>query len=285
MPLLKKLKKFNVLVTLLLAICNTALANITVKHTPIPGGIAVIDFTSTHPNPKAFYGHVRVYVQPIKKSHWQALVGIPLGATAGEKYITIEDFSSRKIAFQVQPHHYKTQHIKLTGDRKKYVNPQPQRLERIARERVVLSKARKSFSAKRLANGQFSRPVDGVTTSPFGLKRFYNNQPRRAHTGLDYAGSVGTPITTPADGRVILTGAFFFNGNTVFLDHGQGLVSVYIHLDDILVESGQRLTQGEVLGTVGQTGRATGPHLHWGVYLNQTAINPNLLLQPTNDAI
>ncbi|MBT7498195.1 MAG: M23 family metallopeptidase, partial [Candidatus Thioglobus sp.] len=115
-------------------------------------------------------------------------------------------------------------------------------------------------------------------TSPFGLKRFYNGEARRPHTGLDFAGDVGTPIKAPADGKIILTGDFFFNGNGVFIDHGQGLVSVYIHMNKRLVEPGQLVKQGDIIGTIGQTGRTTGPHLHWVVYLNQTAVNPNLLL-------
>jgi murein DD-endopeptidase MepM/ murein hydrolase activator NlpD len=115
------------------------------------------------------------------------------------------------------------------------------------------------------------------------LKRFYNGQPRRPHTGLDYAGDIGVAIKAPADGKVILAGEFFFNGNAVFLDHGQGLISVYIHMNERLVKQGQYLKQGDAIGTIGQTGRATGPHLHWGIYLNQTVVSPNLLLGISNE--
>jgi len=151
-------------------------------------------------------------------------------------------------------------------------------MDRIKSERPVLSSARKIFSGDVLSNGLFTRPVDGVTTSPFGLKRFYNGEARRPHTGLDYAGDTGTPIKAPADGKVILAGEFFFNGNAIFLDHGQGLISVYIHMNERLAQQGQQIKQGDVIGTIGQTGRATGPHLHWGIYLNQTVVNPNLLI-------
>ncbi len=163
-------------------------------------------------------------------------------------------------------------------EKKKYVNPSNAHIERIKKERLILSKPRKTFSAEALSNGLFKRPVDGITTSDFGLKRFYNGQARRPHTGLDYAGDIGTPVKAPANGKVILTGNYFFNGNALFLDHGQGLISVYIHLNKILAKPGQFVSQGEIIGTIGKTGRATGPHLHWGVYLNRTAINPNIFM-------
>ncbi|WP_225879292.1 peptidoglycan DD-metalloendopeptidase family protein [Isorropodon fossajaponicum symbiont] len=273
---MKKLKKINVIILLLLS--NIALANINIENTPMPGGIAVVDFQSNHSKPKAFYSNVPVYTQHIKDQHWQALIGIPLLAKVGGRYITIKGLSTQKITFTVYGHHYKEQHITLTGKKKKYVNPNLKHMERIKRERPILSKTRKLFSEKSLFNGQFIRPVKGVITSPFGLKRFYNGQPRRAHTGLDFAGNIGTSIHAPADGKVILTEHFFFNGNTVFIDHGQGLISVYIHMNKHLVKQGQLVKQGDKIGTIGQTGRATGSHLHWGVYLNQTTVNPNLLL-------
>ncbi len=274
--ILKKLKKINLIILLLLP--NITLANINIEDTPIPGGIAVVDFQSNHSNPKAFYGIVPVYIQHIKDQHWQALIGIPLLAKVGEEYITIKGFSTQKITFRVHEHHYKEQHIALTGKKKKYINPDLKHMDRIKRERPILSKARKLFSEKSLFNGQFIRPVKGVISSPFGLKRFYNGQPRRAHTGLDFAGNIGTPIHAPADGKVILIGHFFFNGNTIFIDHGQGLISVYIHMNKYLVKQGQLVKKGDKIGTIGQAGRVTGPHLHWGVYLNQITINPNLLL-------
>jgi len=279
-PRLKKLKKFSLL---LLLIPTIVLANIPVKNTPIPGGIAVIDFESNHANPKASYNKVPLYVQHIKDQHYQVLVGIPLMEKLGKKTIKVQDFSTRLLDFEVTKQTYTEQYITLKGKNKKYVNPNLTHMDRIKKERPILSSARKIFSDKNLSSGLFIRPVNGVTTSPFGLKRFYNGEARRPHTGLDYAGDIGTPIKAPADGKVILVGKFFFNGNAVFLDHGQGLISVYIHMNNYLVKQGQFVKQGDSIGTIGQTGRATGPHLHWGVYLNQTVINPNLLLGEINE--
>ncbi|WP_244610259.1 peptidoglycan DD-metalloendopeptidase family protein [Bathymodiolus heckerae thiotrophic gill symbiont] len=262
----------------LLLFSNVILANITVENTSVPGGVAVIDFESNHSNPKAFYRTVPLYVQHIKDRHWQVLVGIPLLEKLGKKSITVQGLSTQTLNFEVKKHNYTEQHITLKGKNKKYVNPNLAHMKRINQERPILSKARTVFSDKTLSNGLFSRPVDGITTSPFGLKRFYNGQARRPHTGLDYAGGIGTLIKAPADGKVILIGEYFFNGKAIFLDHGQGLISVYIHLNKHLVKQGQSVKQGEVIGKIGQSGRATGPHLHWGVYLNRTAINPNLFL-------
>lgn len=273
-PKLKKLKK----ISLLLLLPSIIWASIPIKNTPVLGGIAVIDFETNHTNPKAFYKALPLYVQRIKGKHWQALLGIPLMEKPSKKSITIKDFSVRTFKFEVKQHNYKEQHIRLKDEKKKYINPTNKHMERIKKERLVLSKHRKTFSAKALSNGAFSRPVDGIITSAFGLKRFYNGQASRPHTGLDYSGDIDTPIKAPANGKVILTGNYFFNGNTIFLDHGQGLVSAYIHLDKILVKQDQLITQGEIIGTIGKTGRTTGLHLHWGVYLNRTTVNPNLLL-------
>ena len=274
-PRLKKLKKLSLLLLFIPAI---VLANIPVKNTAIPGGIAVIDFETNHSNPKAFYNNMPLYVQHIKDQRWQVLVGIPLMEKLGKKTIKVQDASTRSFDFEVTEHTYTEQHITLKGKNKKYVNPNLAHMDRIKSERPVLSSARKIFSASAFSDGLFTRPVNGVTTSPFGLKRFYNGQARRPHTGLDYAGDTGTPIKAPADGKVILAGDFFFNGNAIFLDHGQGLISVYLHMNKHLVKQGETIKQGDTIGTIGQTGRSTGPHLHWGIYLNQTVVNPKILM-------
>ncbi|SFV82865.1 membrane protein [hydrothermal vent metagenome] len=263
---------------LLLFIPAIVLAYIPVKNTSIPGGIAVIDFETNHTNPKAFYNNMPLYVQHVKDRHWQILVGIPLMEKLGKKTIKVQDTSTRSFNFEVMEHTYTEQYITLKGKNKKYVNPNLAHMDRIKSERPVLSSARKIFSADIFSDGLFTRPINGVTTSPFGLKRFYNGQARRPHTGLDYAGDTGTPIKAPADGKVILAGDFFFNGNAIFLDHGQGLISVYLHMNKHLVKQGETIKQGDTIGTIGQTGRSTGPHLHWGIYLNQTVVNPKILM-------
>ena len=280
--MLAKLKNLSLL---LLLLPGVLFASIAVKNTPIAGGIAVIDFETNHANPKAFYNKIPLYLQHLKDEHWQVLIGIPLYEKPGKKTITVQDFSTREFSFEVKtkPGTYAEQHITLKDKKKKYINPNLAHMDRINLERPILSQARKVFTPQHLSNQQFIRPVTGIISGTFGLKRFYNKQARRPHTGIDVAATTGTPIKAAAAGKVILADQFFFNGNAVFIDHGQGLISVYIHMNKRLVTAGQHLKQGDIIGTIGQTGRATGPHLHWGVYLNQTSINPNLLLEHQNE--
>ena len=121
-------------------------------------------------------------------------------------------------------------------------------------------------------------PVEGPISGPFGKRRFFNDQPRRPHSGTDIAAPAGTPIKVAASGRVSLVGDFFFNGRLVVVDHGEGLKTMYNHMDQIDVKKNQVVSRGESIGTVGSTGRSTGPHLHLGVVLNGVSVDPALFI-------
>ncbi|MGQ7844844.1 peptidoglycan DD-metalloendopeptidase family protein [Granulosicoccus sp. 3-233] len=248
-----------------------------VESSTVPGGIAIIDLgEASRPWPS-----VRWNDRPIalveQSGRLQALVGIPLSVKAGPQslQLTHADGSGSSIPFDVSPFAYEEQRLTISNKRK--VNPAPMDMERINRESARL-KVVKSYRADKLLTDNFEWPLAGPVSSPFGLRRFFNDQPRRPHGGIDIAAPEGTPIMAPADGLVVDTGDYFFNGNSVFIEHGLGLQTFYAHMSRIDVEPGERVSQGQIIGAVGQTGRVTGPHLHWSVGLNGTWVNPLLVL-------
>ncbi|MEE9319904.1 MAG: peptidoglycan DD-metalloendopeptidase family protein [Granulosicoccus sp.] len=249
------------------------------KHHPVPGGIAVVNLESTAATrPQAQWKNRDVAVIA-DSGNWWAIVGIMLNTAPGGQSLQIveEKGNPRSIAFVVQPHDYPEQRL-IIKDKSK-VNPAPYDMERIKRENKRLKEV-KSYRAERLLADEFHWPLDGPISSPFGLKRFFNDQPRKPHGGIDIAAPEGTPIHAPADGLVVETGDYFFNGNCVFIEHGLGLQTFYAHMSRIDVAAGDRVSAGDVLGAVGETGRVTGPHLHFSVGLNRTWINPILVLRP-----
>ncbi len=240
---------------------------------PVPGGVAVIELGNGPSAPQARYQGKPTLVVREDGEHWIAIVGIPLSAKDGPQQLEVD---GRSTSFQVGNRDYRAQHITLKNQRQ--VNPNPADLKRIERELDEQNRAYRQFSTRQPSNLLFDRPVDGPLSSPFGLRRFFNGEERNPHSGLDFAAKTGTPIKAPAAGQVILTGDYFFNGKTVFVDHGQGLISMFCHLSEIGVKVGDQLARGQVLGKVGATGRATGPHLHWNVSLNDARVDPAIFI-------
>ncbi len=154
-------------------------------------------------------------------------------------------------------------------------------LDRVRREKQVMAGIWKKWREGPYAWEAFVPPLAGVAdvNSQFGLRRILNGQPRRPHSGVDYGAARGTPVRASNGGVVAYTGEMFFNGNSVILHHGGGLFTVYLHLQGYRVRSGQEVPKGEILGWVGATGRATGPHLHWGANLRGVRFDPRRLLQ------
>src|SRR6267142_1520433 len=207
-----------------------------------------------------------------------ARVGLPLALRPGAHVLSVVDSerSGRGFPFKVGRRDYETQHLTLANRRQ--VEPEPEDLRRIAREQESLVRAFSTFSDAALDTLAFDLPSEGRVSGGFGLRRFFNDEPRQPHSGLDIAAPEGTPIAAPAAGTVIEIGDYFFNGLTVVLDHGQGLVTMYNHLSRIDVAKGARVARGESIGAVGHTGRVTGPHLHWSVSLNNARVDPALFL-------
>lgn len=249
----------------------------TPRHSPVPGGIAVIALdTAAATRPTVHYQNNRVMVVGAA-GRWQAVVGIPLDTAPGEQTleITVPNAAPQRVSFSVQAKEYETQRLSI--DNKRMVEPSAKDLVRIQKETKVIQTALRHFSESNEVPLDFAVPVHGPLSSPFGLRRVFNDQPRKPHSGLDLAAPKGAPVKAPAAGTVIAVGDYFFNGKTVVLDHGQGLISMYSHLDRIKVKAGQHVTPATLLGTVGMTGRVTGPHLHWTVSLNDTRVDPLLL--------
>lgn len=242
---------------------------------PVPGGVAVIPLPEG-PAPSVQYQGKPVLVIS-NSAGWLAIVGIPLSVQAGSQNISVTQGSQQQqLAFNVQPRTYKAQHITLKNQQQ--VSPNPENLKRIERELALQNQAYRQFDPRQPSNLLFDKPVDGPLSSPFGLRRFFNGEERNPHSGLDFAVPQGTPIKAPAAGRVTLIGDFFFNGKTVFVDHGQGLISMFCHLSRIDVQQGDELIRGAVVGQVGATGRATGPHLHWNISLNDARVDPSIFI-------
>ncbi|HLA40699.1 MAG TPA: M23 family metallopeptidase, partial [Candidatus Glassbacteria bacterium] len=171
---------------------------------------------------------------------------------------------------------YQESRITIIDERK--VTPLPMDMGRINRETRLIQAAKATWSEKADPSLLLTQPVAGVYSSSYGLRRFFNEQPRNPHSGLDIAAPEGTPVKAAGPGKVVMTGEYFFNGNTIFIDHGQGLLTMYCHLRKIAVQPGQDIAVGQIIGAVGQTGRVTAAHLHWSVILNGTMVDPELFI-------
>jgi murein DD-endopeptidase MepM/ murein hydrolase activator NlpD len=248
----------------------------------VPGGIAVMGLED-HPTDASITFDGRKTTVFRHEQSWYALAGIPLKAKPGVYHFKVkqQDGSTSVTKVKIVGKKYKEQHLTIKNKRK--VNPNKQDMERISKERVRKRTAKNHWS-KTYPDVDFIWPVSGEISSIFGLRRFFNEQERNPHSGLDIAAPEGTDIRVAADGTVIESGDFFFSGNMVYVDHGQGLISLYAHMSRIDVKPGDVLRRGDIIGAVGQTGRVTGAHLHFAVMANGILIDPLYFLpgqQPT----
>ncbi|MCF6219045.1 MAG: peptidoglycan DD-metalloendopeptidase family protein [Gammaproteobacteria bacterium] len=248
-------------------------ASFTPQQAAVPGGVVLIELPHDTQPPGIYFNNRQVMTIQ-HQERWHAVVGLPLSLKPGTHHLKMDN-GEQPLAFVVEEMAYETQYI--TVKNKRHVSPNTLDMDRIGRERAEIKSALRSWRDGNPSLPELALPVTGRLSSRFGLQRYFNEQPRKPHSGTDIAAPEGTPITSPADGVVVRTGAYFFNGNTVFVDHGQGLITLYCHMNEIAVSEGEHVKQGDLLGTVGTTGRSTGPHLHWGVSLNDARVNPALL--------
>ena len=245
------------------------------RESAVPGGIKLLRLEPSGPMPYVDSDDRRALVVN-DGTAWVAVVALPLSAPLGRHAVIVHTGTSRQeIDFDVSDKHYTTQALKVPP---RQVNLSAADLARVAAERPRIEHDLGLWTEPPPESLQLPAPVPGPRSSSFGSRRVFNGESRNPHSGMDIAAPVGTPVLTPIAGTVVDTGEFFFNGNTVFVDHGRGLVSMYCHLSAIDVKPGQRVQAGARLGAVGMTGRVTGPHLHWGLSLNHAWVDPELFL-------
>ena len=243
----------------------------------VPGGVARLALGPARDRPQVF---TRTGVPVLVVGDaiaWTAVLGIALAEVPGPGQVTVQVAGEpeRQLAFDIAPQRYAEQRLKVAPGT---VDLSPENQARYERDRDHQAGVMATFSTPVPAQLAMQVPVPGRRSSSFGLRRVFNGQARNPHSGMDIAAPTGTPVAAPLPGRVIDTGDYFFNGNTVWLDHGGGLLSMSCHLSAIDVAVGDAVQTGQRIGAVGATGRVTGPHLHWGVMLNRTMVNPALFV-------
>jgi murein DD-endopeptidase MepM/ murein hydrolase activator NlpD len=244
----------------------------------VPGGIALVELGPSDVPPVVRVGGVPALVVG-DGTGWTAVLGLPLGAAPGALVYEVQRSGqpAARASLTLAPGGYTEQRLRVAPGQ---VDLSKADLARYERERVHLAGVAATHSATPPTTLRLMQPTVGPRSSSFGLRRFFNNQPRSPHSGMDIAAPSGTPVVAAGAGRVIDVGDYFFNGNTVWLDHGAGLLTMYCHLASTAVQTGDLVDAGALIGSVGATGRATGPHLHWSVSLNRVMVDPALFVLP-----
>ena len=275
----KRYPRLTTTALLLLAFALPSIAYALPKALPVPGGVALIQLgaVSTHPSaPHAWLGEQPVLVSA-DNGQWIAVVGLALDMPPGTQALRVGDGNEQKtMHFEVRDKHYPEQRITLKDSSK--VNLSTVDEKRAVREIATIQELKRHWREAGDTDSDFLLPAEGRLASRFGLRRIFNGEPRSPHSGLDVAVPRGTPIKASAHGKVLAVDDYFFNGKTVFIDHGNGLISMYCHLDRSDVQVGDSVAQGQRVGLAGMTGRASGPHLHWSVVLNGVMVDPELFI-------
>lgn len=243
----------------------------------VPGGVAIVNLGPEPSSPFARFEGERVMVTG-DASGWYAVVGIPLNAKAGAALPLIVERSERApetITVEIGRKRYATQHLSVKPGQ---VELSPEDLARHEMERTHLRGVLRTFSESAPDSLLLLQPCEGPRSDSFGKRRFFNRQPRSPHSGLDIAAPDGAPVIAAGAGTVLDVGNYFFSGQTLILDHGLGFLTLYAHLSDIDANTGDRVPAGIRIGSVGATGRVTGPHLHFSVYLNAASVDPELFI-------
>ena len=246
------------------------------QQSAVPGGVKILKL-DVHSNSMPYVdvdGQRALVVQD--GSSWIAIIGIPLSAPLTPRQVIVRSGNSRQeVQFRIGDKQYASQSLKVAPGQ---VNLSKDDLARVNRDKEIIEHAMSRWTDAQPETLRMPQPIPGVRSSSFGMRRIFNGESRNPHSGMDIAAPVGTPVRAPLAGTVIDTGDYFFNGNTVFVDHGRGMISMYCHLSAIDVQPGQHVSAGTTLGKVGMTGRVTGPHLHWALSLNRAWVDPELFV-------
>ena len=266
--------------TAALAAGKAAPSNVWPRALAVPGGVVRLSLGPAAQPPAAFADAAQQIPLLVLGDmiEWTAVVGIALSAPVGAAHITARataDSPARQVAYTVLDKRYREQRLSVAP---RTVDLSPDNQARYERERDHQARVMATFSTPLPERLAMQVPTPGRRSSSFGLRRVFNGQARNPHSGMDIAAATGTPVNAPLPGKVIDTGDYFFNGQTVWLDHGGGLLSMVCHLSAINAQVGDVVQTGQRIGAVGATGRATGPHLHWGVMLNRSMVDPALFL-------
>ncbi len=243
----------------------------------VPGDIFILkvqsekNSSSSGSFPEAeFFGRKLNFYQDAD-NHFMTLVPVDIDTSPKHYSITITFEGEKKIAhIRIKPYKFLTKKITLPEEK---VILSPEDLKRAEREEELLKTVLSQYTT-RIWDGHFITPTDTVFSEGFGVKRIMNNKKTSIHRGIDYKGDKGTPVRAVNSGTVVLRDDLFFGGNTVIIDHGMGLFSIYMHLSEFRVSQGEKILKGQPIGLVGMSGRATGPHLHLGIKLMGINVNP-----------
>lgn len=230
----------------------------------------------------AFEGHA--YTAFYDQGRWLSLVAIPFNTPprTSELLWTVKTASKNNVSIresvEVIDGKYPQEKIQVET---KYTQPNPKTVARIQREQKQVAALYLNRQTPRLWKGNFSLPVaskDNLMSSRYGGKRMFNGEMKSFHQGLDLRAGVDTPVIAPERGRVVLAQDLFFTGNTLILDHGMGLFSIYAHLNHLKVKVGDEVQKEQLIALSGKTGRASGPHLHWGIVIHSQKVDPETLI-------
>jgi murein DD-endopeptidase MepM/ murein hydrolase activator NlpD len=247
------------------------------RESRVPGGVALLAVASAD-EPKPAVTRDGANVWTVKRgSQWVAVLGLPLSIAPGAHSVTVSrDGSARSVTFAVKDKRYPVQHVTLRDNA--MVEPPPDVMARIETESAHLKTVRSKWRESPSTHATFTLPAKGRLSGRFGGSRVLNGKPRAPHAGLDVAIGTGTPVLAPGDGIVLDIGDYYFCGKTMFIDHGNGLLSLFCHLSEHTAQVGDSVRKGQTVARSGATGRASGPHLHWSVYLNGVSVEPELFV-------